>query len=70
MRETSYSLLGTNKVAVAMGDVESAIYSMMFSLRFSFFAGENLSLLNNSYCELLRSMVSPFVLLLRRFLSR
>ena len=70
MRETSFSLLGTNKVAVAMGDVESAIYSMMFSLRFSFFAGENLSLLNNSYCELLRSMVSPSVILLRRFLPR
>jgi hypothetical protein len=43
---------------------------MMFSLRFSFFAGENLSLLNSSYCELLRSMVSPSVLLLRRFLTR
>ena len=60
-QKTLFSLLSINKIAAAMGDVESAIYSMLFSLRFSFYAGENLSLLLNSFCELLRTMVSDLV---------
>ena len=60
-QKTLFSLLSINKIAAAMGDVESAIYSMLFSLRFSFYAGENLPLLLNSFCELLRTMVSDLV---------
>ena len=63
-QETIFSLLSINKTAAAMGDVESAIYSMLFSLRFSFYAGENLALLLNSFCELLRTMVSDVVVLM------
>eukprot|EP00984_Skeletonema_dohrnii_P007450 scaffold2701_cov137-Skeletonema_dohrnii-CCMP3373.AAC.9 len=42
--------------AVAMGDVESAVHSMLFSLRCSFYGSENLSLLLQSHCELMRTM--------------
>jgi len=60
LRETGSNLLSINKRAVAMGDVESAVHSMLFSLRCSYYGGENLSLLLKSHCELLRTMVSDF----------
>ncbi|KAK1738459.1 putative AAA ATPase [Skeletonema marinoi] len=56
LRETGSHLLGINRSAVAMGDVESAVHSMLFSLRCSFYGSENLSLLLQSHCELMRTM--------------
>jgi len=61
LRETASNLLSINRSAVAMGDVESAVRSMLFSLRVSFYGGENLPLLLQSHCELLRTMVSDFI---------
>jgi hypothetical protein len=61
LRETVSNLLSINKSAVAMGDLESAILSMLYSLRISFYCGESLPLMLKSYCELLRTMVSDFI---------
>jgi predicted ATPase len=62
LKETCSNLLSVNKSAVAMGDTESAVQSMFYSLRCSFYGGENLSLLLTSHVELLRTMVSGILM--------
>ena len=69
LRETGSNLLRINNRAVAMGDVKSSISSTLFSLRCSFYSGENLPLLLKSHCELLRIMVSDFICFVTRNLG-
>ena len=53
---TAFRLLKLYERQMALGDVESAYHSLTFHLTISLYGGENLSLLQNSMQDLVRSM--------------
>ena len=57
-REVAGILLDTYEAGMRVGDVDTAMYALCLSMRFSLFAGVNLSLLSKSYEKSLTQMVS------------